>query len=52
MRNLTSDELKAVSGGVAMSPRPRHPLLALIVAIILKAIGRPKAPPTRAVEAA
>jgi bacteriocin-like protein len=47
MRELTTHELKAVSGGLAVR-KPAHPLLTLLVAIILKALGR-KAPPTRAV---
>jgi hypothetical protein len=49
MRELTNIELQAVSGGVmAPPPRPRRPILALIVAIIA-AILRRGNPPTKAV---
>jgi hypothetical protein len=41
MRDLTSVELQAVSGGLmAPPPRPRHPLLRLVVAIILHLLHR------------
>ena len=46
MRELTSVEMKAVSGGAEIIARPRHPLLALLVLVILKILGQ-KAPPTR-----
>jgi bacteriocin-like protein len=53
MRELTTHELKAVSGGLsAVVRKPAHPLLALLVAVILKALGRKAPPPTRAVEVA
>jgi hypothetical protein len=52
MRELTSVELQAVSGGrVAPAPRPRHPLLALVVAIVVRLLrggGRPAPRPETA----
>jgi hypothetical protein len=48
MRELTSVEMKAVSGGLEAVREPRHPLIALLVLVILKVLGL-KAPPTRMV---
>jgi hypothetical protein len=51
MRELTSVELQAVSGGaIAPTPRPRHPILALVVAILVRLLrgGRPAPEPMRA----
>ena len=39
MRELTGDELKAVSGGLSAVRAPAHPLLLLLVAVVLKALG-------------
>jgi hypothetical protein len=50
MRELTGVELQAVSGGIiAPAPRPRHPLLALVVAILVRALrgGRPAPGPEK-----
>jgi hypothetical protein len=54
MRELTSLEIRAVSGGV-MAPAPRpvpgNPAVRLIVRLILAILhlGRPTMPPTKAV---
>jgi hypothetical protein len=51
MRELTSLELAAVSGGLQMAPPPRpapgpgNPLLRLIIRIILEALHIRPAPP-------
>jgi len=46
MRELTATELQAVSGGLMRpAPRPRHPLLRLVVAIVVRLLrGRHPAP--------
>lgn len=41
MRDLTSVELQAVAGGLARpTPRPRHRLLRLVVAVIVHLLRR------------
>jgi hypothetical protein len=50
MRELSSLELQAVSGGLIQPlPRPRHPLLVLVVAILVRALrgGRPAPEPQK-----
>lgn len=51
MRELTSDELKSVSGGLSAVREVRHPLLALIAAVVFKALGIRRQPPTKALTA-
>jgi len=46
MRELTTTELKAVSGGLSSRPVVRHPLLRLIAAIIIRALHL-RRPPTK-----
>jgi hypothetical protein len=51
MRELSSVELRSVSGGrIAPAPQPRHPLLALVVAVLVRLLrgGRPAPAPERA----